>query len=117
MEDDNLEDLVLTGAVKRNTSDYSIISFKYKPTDFINFAHYYEIYGDFRLINFNLDSLLLAISFPMYTRLIKFQNYQPYGMIDNGTGFTIIGKADAFSYFPATLILKTDYRGKLINTR
>ena len=117
LEDDNLEDIVLTGVVKRNTSDYSIISFKYKPTDFINFAHYYEIYGEFRLINFNLDSLLLTLSLPMYTRLIKFQNYQPYGMIDNGTGFTIIGKADAFFYFPATLILKTDYRGKPINTR
>ncbi len=84
--------------------------------DNFNFANYNRIYGTFihakyifnDVLEKNIDTLIFTIKEPL-------NDFIPYGILDNGKGYTIIARADAFSYFPGVMILKTDYSGKIVN--
>ncbi len=109
------ENYLITNKIRIQDTDY-IVGFTFKRVDEINFAKYDLIFGDYMMIRYNYTDLITSpqTTAIIYTRLQDFKNFSPYGLIDNGQGFTIIGKGDAFSYFPATIVLKTDYSGKPI---
>ncbi len=111
---DIFKNFLITNKLRRSDTDY-VVGFLFKR-DEVNFAKYELISGDYMMIRYNYTDLVnspqnTAI---IFTKLQDFKNFSPYGLIDNGQGFTILGKGDAFSYFPATIILKTDYSGKPI---
>lgn len=109
------ENFLITNKIRVQDTDY-IVGFTFKRVDEINFAKYDLIFGDYMMLRYNYADLLTSpqTTAIIYTKLQDFKNFSPYGLIDNGQGFTIIGKGDAFSYFPATIVLKTDYSGKPI---
>lgn len=115
---DKFENFLITNKIQVNDTDYVIGYISKDAEGYVNYAKYGLINGDFMLIRYNqTDFLNSPNNLPMlYTVLPSFKNFVPYGILDNGQGLTIIGKGDAFSYFPATIILKTDYTGRPIKS-
>ncbi len=84
--------------------------------DNFNFANYKRINGVFSSAAFIYNDVMSGSADTLiFTKKEALNDFIPYGIMDNGKGYTIIARTDAFSYFPGVIVLKTDYSGKTVN--